>query len=85
MTTPRSRATHRITDARTMPAVTCAAAGAVVVGWILGESLLVEGFSWLQGLYLLTGSIVVVVSIRLHQTSTPTVAASARDDLEALR
>ena len=68
---------------------TSAAAGAVMVGWILGESLLVEGFSWLQGLYLLTGSIVVIASIRLCQASTPTsdprAAAPARDDLKVLR
>ena len=68
---------------------TSAAAGAVMVGWILGETLLVEGFSWLQGLYLLTGSIVVIASIRLHPASTPTSeprsAAPARDDLKELR
>lgn len=40
-------------------------AGAIMVGWILGETVLVEGFSWLQGLYLLTGSTVLLVSIRL--------------------
>ena len=38
--------------------------GVVMVGWILGETLLVEGFSWLQGLYLVTGSVAVVVSMR---------------------
>ena len=51
--------------------VISAAAGAIMVGWILGETLLVEGFSWLQGLYLLTGSIVVVASIRLSRATTP--------------
>ena len=51
--------------------VISAAAGAVMVGWILGETLLVEGFSWLQGLYLLTGSIVVIGSARLSQATTP--------------
>jgi hypothetical protein len=40
-------------------------AGAIMVGWILGETALFEGFSWLQGLYLLTGSIALLVSIRL--------------------
>lgn len=44
--------------------VASAAAGAIMVGWILGETVLVEGFSWLQGLYLVTGSIVVLASIR---------------------
>ena len=44
-----------------------AAAGAVMVGWIAGETVLVEGFSWLQGLYLLTGAIAVVASLRLSQ------------------
>jgi hypothetical protein len=51
--------------------VTSAAAGAVMVGWILGETLLVEGFSWLQGLYLFTGSIVLVASIRLFRATGP--------------
>jgi len=51
--------------------VTSTAAGGVMVGWILGETLLVEGFSWLQGLYLLTGSIVVIASVRLSQATTP--------------
>ncbi|RYV49563.1 hypothetical protein [Pengzhenrongella frigida] len=47
--------------------VISAAAGAVMVGWIAGETVLVEGFSWLQGLYLFTGAIAVVASIRLSQ------------------
>ena len=34
---------------------TSAAAGLVMVGWILAETVIVQGFSWLQGLYLLTG------------------------------
>jgi hypothetical protein len=41
-----------------------AAAGAVMVGWILGETVLVQGFSWLQALYLLTGLVVLLASIR---------------------
>ena len=69
--------------------VTSAAAGAVMVGWILGEALLVEGFNWLQGLYLLTGSIVMVASIRLSQATTAVpqlrTSAAARDDREVLR
>ena len=48
--------------------VISAAAGAVMVGWIAGETVLVEGFSWLQGLYLLTGAIALVASLRLSQT-----------------
>ena len=48
-----------------------AAAGVVMVGWILGETLLVEGFSWLQGLYLLTGSLAVVATIRLFWAGKP--------------
>ena len=47
--------------------VISAAAGAVMVGWIAGETVLVEGFSWLQGLYLLTGASTVAASIRLSQ------------------
>jgi len=69
--------------------VTSAAAGAVMVGWILGETLLVEGFSWLQGLYLVTGSIVFAASIRLSQAGTPAseprAVAPARGDQGALR
>lgn len=59
-------ATALLTHRRRAPA-TSAAAGAVMVGWIAGETVLVEGFSWLQGLYLLTGAIAVVASIRLSQ------------------
>lgn len=59
--------------------VTSTAAGAVMVGWILGETLLVEGFSWLQGLYLLTGAIAVVTSIRLSR------AGSSHSEPEVLR
>lgn len=39
-----------------------AAAGAIMVGWITGETILIHGFSWLQGLYLLTGLLVAVGS-----------------------
>jgi hypothetical protein len=38
------------------------AAGVIMIGWIAGETLLIEGFSWLQGLYLLTGLTVVAAS-----------------------
>jgi len=69
--------------------VTSGAAGAVMVGWILGETLLVEGFSWLQGLYLLTGSVVIVASIRLIQATTTVpvrqTVAPTRDDQKVLR
>jgi hypothetical protein len=69
--------------------VTSAAAGAVMVGWILGETWLVEGFSWLQGLYLLTGSLVLAASILLSQVGTPAseprAVAPPRDDQGALR
>ena len=63
---------------------TSAAAGAIMVGWILGETVLVQGFSWLQGLYLLTGSIVVVASIRWWRATSrvpesATIAASRQD------
>jgi len=69
--------------------VSSAAAGAIMVGWILGETLLVEGFSWLQGLYLLTGSFVVILSIRLSQSTTPApeprTAFPTREHQEGLR
>jgi len=39
-----------------------AAAGVIMVGWIIGETMLIQGFSWLQGLYLLTGLLVAVGS-----------------------
>ena len=55
-------------------------AGAIMVGWILGETALVEGFSWLQGLYLLTGSIVILVSIRWwHATGRASEPATIAD------
>ncbi len=69
--------------------VTSGAAGAVMVGWILGETLLVEGFSWLQGLYLATGAFVLVSSLRQSRAtstaSAPRGAAEPRDDQGALR
>jgi hypothetical protein len=39
-----------------------AGAGLVMVGWILGETVIVQGFSWLQGLYLMTGLLVALGS-----------------------
>jgi hypothetical protein len=39
-----------------------AAAGVIMVGWIAGETILIQGFSPLQGLYLLTGLLVTVGS-----------------------
>ncbi len=39
-----------------------AAAGLIMVGWIAGETIIVGGFSWLQGLYLLTGLLVALGS-----------------------
>jgi hypothetical protein len=69
--------------------VTSGVAGAVMVGWILGETLLIEGFSWLQGLYLLTGSIVVITSTRLARApaTVPALwpAALPRADRDVLR
>jgi hypothetical protein len=68
--------------------VTSAAAGAVMVGWILGETLLVEGFSWLQGLYLLTGLLVIAATVRLSRAGTPDSEAGAvapRNDQGVLR
>ena len=48
-----------------------AAAGVNMVGWIAGETILVEGFSWLQGFYLLTGLLVVVMSWYLPVSAPP--------------
>ena len=42
-----------------------AAAGVTMVGWILGETVIVRGFSWLQGVYLVTGVLVAVRSWHL--------------------
>ena len=39
-----------------------ATSGVIMVGWIAGETILVRGFSVLQGLYLLTGLLVGVLS-----------------------
>jgi len=55
-----------LTHRRRAPA-TSAAAGVVMIGWIAGETLVVGGFSWLQGLYLLTGAAAFAASIRLAQ------------------
>ncbi|QTE28086.1 hypothetical protein [Pengzhenrongella sicca] len=41
------------------------AAGVILIGWIAGETILIEGFSWLQGLYLLTGATVVALATHL--------------------
>ena len=39
--------------------------GVVMVGWILGETVLIGGIGGLQGRDLVTGSVVVVGSVRL--------------------
>jgi hypothetical protein len=52
-----------------------AAAGLVMVGWILGETIIVQGFSWLQGLYLLTGLLVALGSRYLPATSSQRLGA----------
>ncbi|GEA86922.1 hypothetical protein [Cellulomonas cellasea] len=43
-----------------------AGAGFIMIGWIVGEAILIEGFSVLQGIYLLTGVLVVAASATLH-------------------
>ena len=69
--------------------VTSAAVGAVMVGWIAGETVLVEGFSWLQGLYLLTGTIAILASIHLSRATAPVPAPGTvtppRNDWKVLR
>ena len=40
----------------------CISAGVIMVGWIVGETILIQGFSLLQGLYLLTGLLIAVRS-----------------------
>lgn len=47
--------------------VIAATAGAIMVGWIAGETVLVEGFSWLQALYLLTGLATVALAVHLER------------------
>jgi len=47
------------------------AAGLIMVAWITAETILVRGFSWLQGLYLLTGIAVVFLSRHLPFASRP--------------
>ena len=49
----------------------CTAAGVIMVAWIAGETILVRGFSWLQGLYLFTGVVVVVLSRDLPALPQP--------------
>jgi hypothetical protein len=48
-----------------------AGAGVIMVGWITGETILLRGFSWLQGLYLLTGLLVAVGSWYLPLIAKP--------------
>jgi hypothetical protein len=48
-----------------------AAAGLIMVGWIVGETILIEGFSVLQGLYLAAGVMVVALSGALYRSGTP--------------
>ena len=40
-----------------------AGAGFIMIGWIVVETILIQGFSWLQGLYLLTGLAVSLLAI----------------------
>ena len=46
-----------------------AATGLMMVGWIMGETMILRGFSWLQGLYLVTGLLIAVGSWRLPKES----------------
>ncbi len=48
-----------------------AGAGLIMIGWIVGETVLIEGFSVLQGLYLLTGVLVVALSVSLRRDRPP--------------
>ena len=52
-----------------------AATGFVMVGWILGETIIVQGFSRLQGLYLLTGLLVALGSRYLPVASPQRLGA----------
>lgn len=49
-----------------------AAAGIIMIGWITGETILIHGCSWVQGLYLLTRALVVALSWCLTTTRTST-------------
>jgi hypothetical protein len=65
-----------------------AGAGLVMVGWILGETVIVQGFSWLQGLYLMTGLLVALASWYLPvATSDPSAYPDlpSREAFEVLR
>lgn len=55
-----------------------AAAGVIMVGWIIGETILIQGFSWLQGLYLLTGLLVAVGSWQLPESAHAPESVEAR-------
>jgi hypothetical protein len=57
-----------------------AATGLMMVGWILGETIIVQGFSWLQGLYLLTGLLLAVGS---WYVPTPPRPVTGEDDERA--
>ena len=70
MATTSPSATHQKPEAHTMPAMRRTVVGLHLfnaVSAVGGGIALVEGFSWLQGLYLLTGTIAVVASLRLSQ------------------
>lgn len=50
------------------------AAGVIMVGWIAVETILIQGFSWLQGLYLMSGLLVAVGSRFLPLSHPPETA-----------
>ena len=54
------------------------AAGVIMVGWIIGETILIQGFSGLQGLYLLTGLLVTVGSWYLPESAHAPESVEAR-------
>lgn len=49
--------------------VISASAGLIMVGWIMGETILIQAFSWLQGVYLLTGLLLAAGSWFLPSTA----------------
>jgi hypothetical protein len=51
--------------------IIAACAGGIMAGWILAEIVLIRGFSWLHGLYLITGFGTVLLSARSFPKANP--------------
>jgi len=48
------------------------AAGVILIGWIVGQTMMIGAFGWLQGVYLLAGLLVVALAWYSAAGPTPT-------------